>query len=59
VSDGTLGVVYDGTIGVVLDVVAGVVSDGALGVYVHLGFIIILLVLHLEVLLTFLLGFLF
>jgi hypothetical protein len=58
VFDGALGVVYDGTIGVVLNGVATVVSNGALGVYVHLGFIIFLLVLHLKVLLTFLLGFL-
>jgi hypothetical protein len=55
VSDGTFGVVYDGIVGVVFGVV-GVVSNGALGVYVHLGFMIFLLVLHLEVLLTSLLG---
>lgn len=57
VFDGSLDAMYDGTVSVVFDGVAGVVFDGALGIYVHLGFMIFLLVLYLEVLLTSLLGF--
>ncbi len=58
VSDGALDAMYDGIVSVVFDGVASVVFDDALGIYVHLGFMIFLLVLYLEVLLTSLLGFL-